>query len=29
MVTFMPLSFGVGVFGWFIFLWMLAWLNEQ
>jgi hypothetical protein len=29
MVTFVPLSYGVGIFGWLIVLALLGWFNEQ
>lgn len=29
MVTYLPLSFGIGVFGWVLVLLFLGWLNDQ
>ena len=29
MVLFVPLSFGVGIFGWLIILLLLGWFNDQ
>ena len=28
MVTFIPLYFGFGLFGWIIILWVLGWFND-
>ena len=29
MVTFVPLSYGIGIFGWVMILLVLGWLNDQ